>query len=130
MEGYSNIDINERQKSIKVRAMAVSGEANNCCYFGIPLNYYTATYKLVAQCNEWMKNIFCSIFYEFSPHCVCYVPYRNEWMEKICHKKKYFSHYYYCYYFPNASEAVKITKWFLSAFPLGIFLIQFYCCWN
>lgn len=73
--------------------------------------------------DEHKKKIY-SIFYELPPHCVFYVPYRNEWMEKICHKKKKFSHYYYCYYFSIASEAVKITKWFLSAFPLGIFLIH------
>lgn len=46
----------------------------------------------------------------------------NGWKKYVTKKK--FSHYYYCYYFPIASEAVKITKWFLSAFPLGIFLIH------
>ena len=69
------------------------------------------------------ENFFVQFFMNFH-HTVCAMCHigTNGWKKYVT--KKYFSHYYYCYYFPNASEAVKITKWFLSAFPLGIFLIQ------
>lgn len=57
-------------------------------------------------------------------HTVCSMCHTgmNGWKKYVT--KKFSHYYYYCYYFLTASEAVKITKWFLSAFPLGIFLIH------